>query len=144
MNNSIVIFKKIVDSNNRKYNIKKYSIKILYAPHEPNKKPKNKFAIYAFVHNGKFLKIGKCGPKSYARFNYQHYNPKSTNSNLAKSILLDKNNYSKYKINKTNIAKWIKNNCTRIEVIFDDRVKDNYITYLESLLILELEPKYEK
>jgi hypothetical protein len=37
--------------------------------------------------SGTVLKVGKAGPNSAARFRYMHYNPGSSNSNLAKSLI---------------------------------------------------------
>ncbi len=57
--------------------------------HRPASLPKGKMGIYMFLYDNKFLKIGKAGPKSNARFYSQHYNPKSARSTLATFILTD-------------------------------------------------------
>lgn len=59
-------------------------------PHKPKSLPIGKMGVYIFIQDNRFLKIGKVGPKSSARFMSQHYNPKSAQSTLAASILLDK------------------------------------------------------
>jgi hypothetical protein len=64
------------------------SLKSLHTP--PRTLPNGKMAVYVFSWNNQCLKVGKVGPKSHARYTSQHYNPKSSNSNLAKSILKDK------------------------------------------------------
>ena len=68
------------------------------APHLQPSLPANKCAVYVFslsashgqncpagVHRA--LKVGKAGPNSRARFQYQHYNPRSSRSNLAASLV---------------------------------------------------------
>ena len=61
-------------------------------PHTPpTALPPNKNAVYTFYCPNEtcFLKIGRVGYKSQARFTSQHYNPGSAKSNLAKSLLQD-------------------------------------------------------
>lgn len=65
-----------------------------------------------FRYNDQFLKIGKVGPKNNARFQNQHYNPNSAQSNLAKSIINDANMISV--IRETSIGKWIKTIVTEL------------------------------
>jgi len=71
---------------------------VLPAPHRPTKLPVASTAVYVFslsaiagqsapCGTGTVLKVGKVGPNSEARFRYMHYNPGSSNSNLAKSLL---------------------------------------------------------
>jgi hypothetical protein len=45
--------------------------------------------IYGFWHDGIWLKIGKVGPNSHARYVSQHYNARSAGSNLAASLRKD-------------------------------------------------------
>ena len=70
----------------------------LPAPHSQTVLPEGSVAVYVFAvssHTGKsapcgvgtVLKIGGMGPNSHTRFRYMNYNPGSSNSNLAKSIL---------------------------------------------------------
>jgi hypothetical protein len=42
--------------------------------------PSGYFAIYGFCWNGRWLKIGKAGAQSQARYTSQHYNPGSAPS----------------------------------------------------------------
>ncbi len=68
------------------------------APHIPHALPAGKCAVYVFSLSAAYgarcpagahrvLKVGKAGPNSNARFQSQHYNPKSSGSNLAKSLV---------------------------------------------------------
>lgn len=63
------------------------------APHTPHKLPRDKCAVYVFslssaygslcpAGRGRILKVGKAGPNSNARFQYQHYNAGSAQSTL--------------------------------------------------------------
>jgi hypothetical protein len=59
-------------------------------PHQPKTLPVRMMGVYMFWYEGEFMKIGKVGPNSNARFLSQHYNPRSAPSTLAASILSDK------------------------------------------------------
>lgn len=111
-------------------------------PHVPMPLPKNKRAVYMFIHENHFLKIGKAGVNSNARFQSQHYNHKSVSSNLAKSILNDKDMKS-YKLNEENISSWIKNNCRRIDILIDSNTSVFKMDLIEAILHYKYEPKYE-
>ena len=71
--------------------IEDLTIKRLPKPHQPpTNLPKGCSAVYIFSTNQQVLKVGKVGTKSGPRYTSQHYNPKSSMSNLAASILKDK------------------------------------------------------
>jgi hypothetical protein len=68
------------------------------APHRSPALPAGAAAVYVFALSEvagqnapcgahTVLKVGKAGPNSEARFKYMHYNPASSQSNLAKSLL---------------------------------------------------------
>jgi hypothetical protein len=64
------------------------SFEYLSAPHKPpSSLPKGKMAVYVCFWKGEYLKVGKVGPNSQARYISQHYNPSSSNSNLSESII---------------------------------------------------------
>lgn len=85
-------------------------------PHRAEPLPIGKMGIYMFLYKDRFLKIGKAGSKSNARFYSQHYNPKSARSNLAASILSERLIYVE-NITESNIGDWIKENCNTILTI---------------------------
>jgi hypothetical protein len=65
-------------------------IESLPVPHKPpSHLPPGTMAVYVFSYGPEFLKVGKVGPKSQARFVSQHYNPRSAQSTLARSLLDD-------------------------------------------------------
>lgn len=111
-------------------------------PHQPQKLPKTKMGIYVFKYNDIFLKIGKAGPNSSARFLSQHYNPNSARSTLAASILKD-NDFKSLSITHENVGDWIKKNCHRIDILIDDSVSIFAIELIEALLHYKYMPKYE-
>lgn len=103
--------------------------------------PSGKMGVYAYCYNGVFLKIGKAGPRSSARFSSQHYrlNAKST---LAKSILKDES-MSELGITEQNVGDWIKNNCCRIEVLISTEAGIFTLELIESIIHYVYKPKYE-
>ena len=94
--------------------------------------------IYSFwmSENDKALKIGVAGPNSAARYSSHHYNPGSSNSNLAKSILSDGTCSELPK-------EWLLRNTYRINAVFEDFSKP-LAHALEAHLQLVYYPKYEK
>lgn len=111
-------------------------------PHHPNNLEKGKMAIYCFKYQGRFLKIGKVGPRSNARFKSQHYNPNSSRSNLAKSILNDKD-MTEYKLSDENIGNWIRENIERIDILLDEKLGVFVLNLIEEYLHCKYLPKYE-
>ncbi|NLI65069.1 MAG: hypothetical protein GX367_10085 [Bacteroidales bacterium] len=111
-------------------------------PHKPEPLPAGKMGVYLFLYDDVFLKIGKAGPKSNARFYSQHYNPKSARSTLAASILSDKSNIAGT-ITESNIGDWIKENCHRIDILLDADVGIFALELIEAALHYKYEPIYE-
>ena len=111
-------------------------------PHKPVPLPIGKMGVYMFLYKGSFLKIGKAGPKSNARFYSQHYNPKSARSTLAASILSDKT-IDGINITESNIGDWIKENCNRIDILLDADLGIFALELIEAALHYKFEPLYE-
>lgn len=91
--------------------IKRQEIEIVYQPlrHTPKKLPPGKMAVYTFVYNGLFLKIGQANVNSKARYQSHHYHVKSGKSTLANRLLADST--MKTIIVSITISDWIKANC---------------------------------
>ncbi|WP_243175932.1 hypothetical protein [Clostridium sporogenes] len=121
---------------------RKYKIVDRGMPHKPKSLPKQKMSVYTFWYNGKFIKIGKAGPNSNARFESQHYNPQSSKSNLAASILSDERMKDK-DITENNIGDWIKNNCRRVDILLDSDLGIFSLELIEAALHYKYEPVYE-
>jgi hypothetical protein len=89
------------------------------APHQRPKLPRDCCALYVFsltTDGSIVLKVGKAGPKSAARFESQHYLPGSCNSNLGKSIVLNKEQWNRLGIpgvEEATIGDWLRNNTDR-------------------------------
>lgn len=120
----------------------KYEIMDRGRPHQPKNLPANKMAVYTFWYKNRFLKIGKAGPNSNARFSSQHYNPKSARSTLAASVLKDEN-MQDIGINENNVGDWIKSNCHRIDILMDSDLGIFTLELIEAALHYKYEPVYE-
>jgi hypothetical protein len=118
-----------------------FEVEYSHLPHTPPMRlPENKMAIYGFCFQGNWLKIGKVGPKSQARYTYQHYSPNSSRSNLAKSLLRETEMKA---LVKDNVGEWIKNNCNRVNILIDIEHGLLLLSLLEAFLHARLKPKYE-
>lgn len=98
--------------------------------------------IYTFIYQDHFLKIGKAGPSSDARFRSQHYNPLTSQSNLAKSILSD-NELASLHISIVTVGEWIKQNTRRVDLFIDASLGIFVLNFFEAYLHLLYQPKYE-
>lgn len=111
-------------------------------PHKPGKLPPDKMGVYAFIFGDEYLKIGKVGPRSNARFQSQHYNAMSAKSTLAASLINDKR-MSDWGITKENAGDWIKANTRRIDILFEKSVGIFTVELIEAALHYKYEPRYE-
>lgn len=109
--------------------------------HKPLRLPNGKMAVYTFVYNNEFLKIGQVYKNSNARYQSQHYNIKSARSTLARSLIQD--NTMTTIVNTDNIAQWIKAHCERFDVIIDDKYGKYTLNFIEGLLHHHFRPRYE-
>lgn len=121
---------------------KDYEILDRGIPHIPKSMKKGTMGIYTFWYKDKPLKIGKAGPKSNARFSSQHYNPKSARSTLAASILRDEN-MQQINVNENDIGYWIKENCRRVDILFNENLGIFTLELIEAALHYRYEPVYE-
>ena len=119
------------------------AVEMLPAPHRPRILPPGKMAVYIFHWGSQCLKVGKAGSKTRARYRYQHYNPRSSKSNLAKSILRDRENLGIAGIDKGNVGAWIKENTDRVNILLDDDAGAPVLSLLESFLQCCLRPRFE-
>jgi hypothetical protein len=126
------------------------------APHQPHKLPPGQGAVYIFSISdgwgaqcpagpGFVLKVGIAGPKSNARFEYQHYNAGSAPSTLAESLLQHPQVWDLLgpsNPNKVSINTWLR---ARVE-------RDNFYTagedealrrHLDFFLQVQLRPLFE-
>jgi len=117
---------------------------MLRKPHsQPSSLPSGKMAVYVFLLGESCLKVGKVGPKSQARYTSQHYNPNSSNSNLAKSILKNKTELGLPNLTDSTVGDWIKSETDRMNFIFDQTLGISILSLMESFLQCRLKPRFE-
>lgn len=137
-------FQKVVDLAGVPLPQAALSFEALPSPHTPPLKlPTGKAAVYVFIRNGVCLKVGKVGPKSQARFTSQHYNPISSKSNLAKSLVAGQSKIGVSGITESNVGAWIKSNVDRVNFFLDEECGIPLLTLLESFLQCRLAPVFE-
>lgn len=108
--------------------------------HSPKALPDGKMAVYTFVSNDEFLKIGKADKKSKARYQSHHYYIKSGSSTLARSLVKDSNEST---INESNVRGWIISNCERFDIIIDSSLGSMTLDFIEGVLHYKYNPRYE-
>jgi hypothetical protein len=119
-------------------------IESLPAPHAPPARlPAGKMAVYVFSIGADVLKIGKVGARSQARYTSQHYNPGSSNSNLAKSLLADRERLGFSHFDEATVGRWIRENIDRVNLLMDESTGVPALTLLESFLQCRFKPRYE-
>lgn len=109
--------------------------------HIPLRLPKGKMAVYTFIYNGEFLKIGQANKNSSARYQSHHYYVRSGKSTLANSLLNDVNMSSI--VTSSNVTQWIKDNCERYDVIINEEHGKETLNFIEGLLQYKYKPRYE-
>jgi hypothetical protein len=126
----------------------------LAAPHRPpTKLPSLKQAIYWFAVGKCCLKVGKAGQHSNARYTSQHYNPRSSGSNLAKSILKYEQRVKAVvpvakqgeidRLDESTVGNWIKENTSRCNLLVDISVNVHALSFLETFVQARLQPLFE-
>jgi hypothetical protein len=120
------------------------NIEYLPAPHRPpSSLPFGRMAIYGFWWDGSWLKIGKAGANSNARYVSQHYNPGSAMSTLAASLLADSGMASAAGLDAARPGDWIKAQCCRANILVPERLGKPFLSLLEAFLHVRLKPRYE-
>ena len=120
------------------------SIEYLQAPHHPpTRLPAGKMAVYGFWAEGGWLKIGKAGPKSNARYMVQHYNAQSAPSTLAKSLANDPHMLAVESFDPDNPGAWMKAMTHRVNILLSSKRRKELLSLLEAFLHLRLRPRYE-
>jgi len=117
----------------------------LGCPHKPKKLQAGKMAVYIFRKDGEnaeYLKIGKAGSRSNARFNSQHYGPNRAKNSLAGCLLNDPGMVP-YHLDSNNVGNWIRQNIHRIDILIDQKEGIFVLNFLESFLHCKFRPKYE-
>jgi hypothetical protein len=120
-------------------------IEFLPAPHRrPSRLPAGTMAVYGFWGDGGWLKIGKAGPKSDARYTSQHYNAGSAISTLAGSLQNDPHMRRVADFDTDNPGVWIKAATHRVNILVSAQRPRELLSLLEAFLHLRLGPRYER
>lgn len=116
----------------------------LSASHSPpTRLPSGKMAVYGFWGDGEWLKIGKAGPNSNARYTSQHYNPDSAPSTLAGSLRSDKRMSVVAGFDPRTPGAWIRASTHRVNILIAVHRRKELLSLLEAFLHLRLKPRYE-
>ncbi|MDX8477012.1 hypothetical protein RFN28_00815 [Mesorhizobium sp. VK24D] len=120
-------------------------VEYLDAPHRPpSRLPSGKVAVYGFWANGCWLKIGKVGSNSHARYTSQHYNPGSAPSTLAASLRGDEAMTTIAGFDAAFPGAWIKEYTCRANILMAADKPREMLSLLEAFLHLRLRPRYER
>jgi hypothetical protein len=121
------------------------------APHvRPSGLPPGTQGVYSFALGDTWLKVGKAGPKSVARFCSQHYTLHAP-STLAKSILAHPQELEPIlgrgtpspALHASEIGAWIETYTSRMNVLIPSQVGPFALSLLEAFLQCRLRPLFE-
>jgi len=119
-------------------------VEYLSAPHRPpTRLPANRMAVYGFCGDGAWLKIGRAGPNSKARYTSQHYNAGSAQSTLAESLSNDPHMLTVEGFEPKAAGDWIKTATHRVNILLPSQRRKELIALLEAFLHLRLRPRFE-
>lgn len=124
-----------------KLNTNDFEILQLDKDHTPPKLPEGKMAVYCYVYDGIFLKIGQANINSGSRYKYTHYAFSKVKSSLPNSLRNDPEMHDI--VDFDNIKSWICSNCQRVDVILDGKLGKFTLNLIEGLLHYKYKPKYE-
>lgn len=114
------------------------------APHRPpSALPKGMLAVYVFMFGDRCLKVGKAGPKSAARFCYQHYGVNRAPSTLAASLVKAKFASNGHVVTADTVAEWICAYTSRINFLLPARYGVTVLSLLEAFVQCRLDPEFE-
>jgi hypothetical protein len=120
------------------------ALECLQKPHtKPKFLPKGKMAVYVFMWNDFCLKVGKVGPNSQPRYTSHHYNSKSSNSNLAQSIIRDGVRFALPLLKPNNVGVWIEQETDRFNFLIDKSFGIHLLSLMEIFIQCKLRPKFE-
>lgn len=104
-------------------------------------------AIYGFWGDGEWLKIGKAGPNSGARYLSQHYKPGRAISSLPSSLAADMDFRQRAGFTDVDaidwVEKWIRGQTSRFNVLVPADRPKALLALLEAFLHARLQPRYE-
>jgi hypothetical protein len=113
------------------------------APHKPAPLPTGYMAVYAFWSDGDWLKIGKAGANSNARFQSQHYNASRAKSTLAASLIKAHKEQPISGFTQEDVGAWMRANTHRVNILLPEHNPKSLLALLEAFLHARLEPRFE-
>jgi hypothetical protein len=117
-------------------------VEALPAPHRPpSRLPAGTMAVYGFWGDGEWLKIGKAGANSGARYTSQHYNAGSASSTLAASLIKAPPADPSFAPN--GCRDWICASTSRVNWLLPAARPRELLSLLEAFLHLRLRPRFE-
>jgi hypothetical protein len=129
---------------------------VLAAPHKPRSLSKGWQGVYSFRFVGVWLKVGKAGPNSNARWLSQHYRPLSAQSTLAWSLLRYAHEAREAHprlpsgfreriaaVDPDGIGAWIKQNTERVNLKISAELGRTGLAILEEIALETLHPVFE-
>lgn len=137
-------FRKVAALADAEFIADSIATEIMPKPHrQPKGLPLGKMAVYAFFLNGHALKVGKVGPNSGPRYTSQHYNPNSSRSNLARSILANPVKIGATSVDELSVGDWIRQYTDRVNLLVPRSLGDPMLSLLESFLHVRWKPEFE-
>jgi hypothetical protein len=119
-------------------------IECLPASHRPpSRLPAGTRAVYGFWRAGSWLKIGKAGPKSQARYTSQHYNVNSSQSNFGRSLMADPELAAIAGSDPLAVGEWIRSSTNRVNILLPVARSPELLSLLEAFLHARLRPRFE-
>jgi hypothetical protein len=130
-------------------------VQSLGRPHVPTPLPVGWQGVYCFEYEGAWLKVGKAGPKSGARWISQHYNRGSAMSTLAFSLVkyghfgsVDHPSLRDLRprlqtVSPDDIGEWIRRHTERVNLVIRAEMGREGLAHLEAIAHRVLKPVFE-
>jgi hypothetical protein len=141
---ALAAFRTVSDGAGAPISTQEIVVEFCDAPHTaPKSLPTGKVAVYGFWGSGSWLKIGKAGPKSNARYTSQHYHANSAPSTLARTLAECPDMRSQAGFDAERPGDWIRGSTHRVNILLTERYNGPVLALLEAYLHVRLRPRYE-
>ena len=120
-----------------------YELDVRWPPHESPGPLKGRGAVYSFFwpERGEFLKVGKAGYGTEARYRYQHYGDRA-GSTLFKDLKADCRELG-VPCEDGALKDWMYANLARADILLAPGYDEFVLSLLEAFLHLRWRPRYE-
>lgn len=136
--------------------LSRVQVEDLGVPHRPTALPAGRQGVYTFQLQSVWLKAGKAGPKSGARWQSQHYKATRSMSNLSWSLLeyahrstvdipgLPTTLRDQLRVvDPDQMGDWIKRHTRRVNLLVSASLDGVVLTQLEYIAHVQLRPAFE-